>query len=123
MRVKTIGLLVARLLWVLSILGVSLEAFSRESDDWPRHRGDAALKGNSGQKMGSSLKLSWVFDAGDFLKSSVVVSGGIAYIGADTGILHALDAKSGKEKWKYKTSLGIEAPPLVHGGILSFQKN
>ena len=118
MSVKTIGLFVARLLWVLSILGVSSKAFSRESDDWPRHRGDAALKGNSGQKIGSSLKLSWVFDAGDFLKSSVVVSGGIAYIGADTGILHALDAKSGKEKWKYKTGLGIEAPPLVHGGVV-----
>ena len=94
------------------------KAFSRESDDWPRHRGDSALQGNSGQKIGTSLKLDWVFDAGDFLESSVVVSEGIAYVGADTGILHALDVKTGKEKWQYKTGLSIEAPPLVHAGMV-----
>ena len=118
MSVKTIGLFVGRLQCVLSVLGTSLIALPGESDHWPRHRGDAALKGNSGQKIGTSLKLDWVFDAGDFLKSSVVVTGGIAYVGADTGILHALDVETGKEKWQYKTGLGIEAPPLVHEGMV-----
>lgn len=88
------------------------------SADWPRHRGDASLRGNSSQKIGAKLKLDWVFDTGDFLKSSVVVSGGLAYVGADTGILHALDVLSGKEKWKFKTEMSIEAPPMVHEGVV-----
>jgi len=90
----------------------------QESPGWPRHRGDAALRGISGEKVGSKLKLVWVFDAGDFLKSSVVVSNGIAYVGADTGILHALDLESGKQRWSFKTGLGIEAPPLVSQGLV-----
>ena len=80
------------------------------SADWPRHRGDASLRGNSSQKIGAKLKLDWVFDTGDFLKSSVVVSGGLAYVGADTGILHALDVLSGKEKWKFNNIYNIPLP-------------
>ena len=118
MSVKAVGLFGARLICLLSIFGFIHKAHSQETGDWPRHRGDSALQGNSGQKIGTSLKLDWVFDAGDFLKSSVVVSEGIAYVGADTGILHALDVKTGKEKWQYKTGLSIEAPPLVHAGMV-----
>ena len=98
---------------VVCLMGIGSHALSEDKNDWPRHRGDAALQGNSGQKIGSSLKLDWVFDAGDFLKSSVVVFGKVAYVGADTGIIHALGVDTGKEKWQYKTGLGIEAPPLV----------
>ena len=118
MSVKAFGLFGARLICVLSVFGFIHKAHSQETGDWPRHRGDSALQGNSGQKIGTSLKLDWVFDAGDFRKSSVVVSEGIAYVGADTGILHALDVKTGKEKWQYKTGLSIEAPPLVHAGMV-----
>jgi outer membrane protein assembly factor BamB len=103
---------------VLCSLAFTPKAFPSAKAEWPRHRGDAALTGNSGQKVGTSLKLDWIFDAGDFLKSSVVVSGGMAYVGADTGILHALDIETGKEKWHYKTGLGIEAPPLVCDGMV-----
>ena len=118
MIVKAIVTFLARGLFYLSLLGIGAFAFSETKSHWPRHRGDAALNGNSGQKIGTSLKLEWVFDAGDFLKSSVVVSGGVAFVGADTGIIHAVDVETGKEKWQYKTGLGIEAPPLVHEGIV-----
>lgn len=115
MRAQAMKLFLKNLLCSVC-LAVAPIAFSADVTDWPRHRGDSSLKGFSSQKLGKALKLNWVFDAGDFLKSSVVVSGGIAYVGGDTGIIHALDIKSGKEKWKYKTSLGIEAPPMVHEG-------
>lgn len=105
-------------LLVVCLVGIGPPAHSADKNHWPRHRGDAALQGNSGQKIGSSLKLDWVFNAGDFLKSSVVVFGKVAYVGADTGIIHAMDVETGKEKWQYKTGLGIEAPPLVHEGML-----
>ena len=118
MSVKSIVMLFARGLVYLPLFGIGYLAFSEQKSHWPRHRGDSALNGNSGQKIGSSLKLEWVFDAGEFLKSSVVVYEGVAFVGADTGIIHAVDVETGKEKWQYKTGLGIEAPPLVHEGMV-----
>ena len=118
MKAKEVLNFMVRLMFLLSVFGLDSNALSNEKSQWPRHRGDAALNGNSGQKIGTSLKLEWVFDAGDFLKSSVVVSGGVAFVGADTGIIHAVDIETGKEKWQYKTGMGIEAPPLVHDGIV-----
>lgn len=83
-------------------------------NDWPRHRGGSELKGIAQSKIGTTLELDWEFKTGDYLKSSVVVSGDLAFIGAETGTLFAISVNSGKEVWKYKTSLGIDAPPLVH---------
>ena len=112
---------VRRGLWLLTFIFASqfsLAKVTLQHKDWPRHRGDASLRGISTQKIGTKLKLDWVFETGDFLKSSVVVSDGLAYVGADTGVVHAIDVESGKEKWKFKTKLSIEAPPMVHDGIV-----
>ena len=53
--------------------------------DWPRHRGDAALTGRSESKLGNKLDLLWTYETGEFLKSSVVVENGFAYVGSDDG--------------------------------------
>ena len=87
-----------------------------EGSGWPRHRGDSGLKGLSFGKIGTSLKLDWQFKTGEYLKSSVVISNGIAFVGADTGTVFALSIKDGKEVWKFDTTLGIDAPPLAHNG-------
>jgi eukaryotic-like serine/threonine-protein kinase len=112
---------VRRSLWLLTFIFASQFSLAKvtiQHKDWPRHRGDASLRGISTQKIGTKLKLDWVFETGDFLKSSVVVSGDLAYVGADTGVVHAIDVETGKEKWKFKTKLSIEAPPMVHDGIV-----
>ena len=82
--------------------------------DWPRHRGDAALNGYSKAQVGNSLELKWSYDTGDYLKSSVVVENGVAYVGSEVGVLHAISLETGKKKWTYKTGMAIEAPPLLH---------
>lgn len=81
---------------------------------WPRHRGDAALTGKTDLELGNKLELLWTYSTGEFLKSSVVSEKGVAYIGSDDGLLHAIDLESGKKKWTYKTEMAIEAPPLLH---------
>ena len=86
--------------------------------NWPRHRGDQALRGISNARIGTKLQIDWEFKTGEFLKSSVVISSGLAFIGAETGMLFAISTENGKEVWKYKTSLSIEAPPLVHNEIV-----
>lgn len=110
------------LFWMLAtafLLGAAnplSSASDKPQNEWPRHRGDPALNGIAQSELGNKLSLEWVFDTGDFLKSSVVVAHGLAYIGAESGTLHAIDLKSGKEKWSYKTDMAIEAPPLVEAG-------
>ena len=104
---------------LLFIVSGSIIAKNKQAGiDWPRHRGGAELRGISQAKIGKTLELDWEFKTGDFLKSSVVVSGNLAFIGAETGTLFALSLDNGKEVWKYKTSLGIDAPPLVHEGVV-----
>ncbi len=88
------------------------------SSNWPSHRGDAALNAVASSKIGNSLTLDWVFDTGDFLKSSVVVADNLAYVGADSGKLHAIDVKTGEEKWFFQSEMAIEAPPLFHDEVV-----
>ena len=47
-----------------------------------------------------------------------MVAHGLAHVGAESGQIHAIDLKSGKEKWSYKTDMAIEAPPLVEAGMV-----
>ena len=112
MSVKSRMFFLVRGLAVLCLLGIGSSALCEDKNHWPRHRGDAALQGNSGQKIGSSLKLDWVFDAGDFLKSSVVVFGKVAYVGADTGIVHALDERPARKSGGTKPGLASKPRPL-----------
>ena len=81
--------------------------------DWPRHRGDAALNGRTNAELGTKLDLLWSYETGEFLKSSVVVEQGIAFVGSDDGLLHAIELETGKKKWTFKTEMAIEAPPLT----------
>ena len=111
---------------VVCILSLSQAGFAQDNSlkkemdgqNWPRHRGDQALQGISYAKIGTKLKSDWEFKTGEFLKSSVVISEGLAFVGAETGMLFAISIEDGKEKWKYKTNLGIDAPPLVHDEIV-----
>ena len=84
--------------------------------DWPRHRGDAALTGRAESQLGNKLDLLWTYGTGEFLKSSVVIEKGSAYVGSDDGTLHAIELETGKKKWIFKTEMAIEAPPILHKG-------
>ncbi len=114
MEKNNFTLITTCLLWVLPLFAVD----ENTGNEWPAHRGGQDLKGISQGKIGESLKLDWEFSTGDYLKSSVVVSKGLAFVGAETGIVFAISIVDGKEVWRYKISLGIDAPPLVHGGVL-----
>ena len=55
----------------------------------------------------------WEFACEDEVRSSPIVAGGIAYIGAYDNNLYALDAKTGQFIWKYATEGGIASSPRV----------
>jgi len=62
-------------------------------------------------------------DLWDFFLSSPVVemnSEPTVYFGSSDGNLYAVDAQTGKEKWKFKTSGVIHTSPALYNGVVYF---
>lgn len=54
------------------------------------------------------------------IHSSPAVADGMLYVGGDDGKLIALDAKTGKDVWKFDTRSGIGTPPTIAEGVVYF---
>lgn len=67
--------------------------------------------------MGKTLPYQWEFD---YWLSSVSVSGSIAFVGGGDGFLHALDARSGKVRWKFDAGARVRSTPAVAHGVVFF---
>lgn len=104
---KTFGIIVILVL----LTGVA------QAEDWPMFRHNSARTGATSDVLEPPLKLLWKFKVGTTC-SQPIVSDGILYIntyGVDSG-LYALDAKTGKQIWKFSY--------LSHDGrILSLSKS
>ena len=48
-------------------------------------------------------------------ESSPAVANGTVYIGDLTGVVHAVDAATGKAKWTFKTGAEMKSSPVVVG--------
>ncbi len=57
-------------------------------------------------------------DPTDLLLSSPAVSEGAVYFGSGDGHVYAVDAKTGKQRWKLKTGDVVHASPALAGGVL-----
>lgn len=64
----------------------------------------------------STLVPAWRFDTKAPVTASPVVAGGTVYVGDWHGVMHALDATTGAEKWSFQTA---EAPSAAFGPIVS----
>ena len=62
-------------------------------------------------------KPRWKYTASDIGigESSPAIAGGIVYIGDLSGVVHAVDAASGKAVWTFKTQSEIKSSPVVAG--------
>ncbi|MDP6354777.1 MAG: PQQ-binding-like beta-propeller repeat protein, partial [Planctomycetota bacterium] len=71
------------------------------------------------------LKLLWVFTSDGTIESSPAVAEGVVYIGSCDGNLYALDAESGRLKWKFKAGGAIVSSPTVDAktGVVYFGCN
>jgi outer membrane protein assembly factor BamB len=50
----------------------------------------------------------------DYLGSSPTIHKGIAFVGSANGTLYAVDAATGREKWRFKTGGRIRSTPKAH---------
>ena len=72
--------------------------------------------------------VSWKFQTGDVVHASPAISDGMLFVGSWDSYFYALDAATGKEKWKFKTGedheiynqVGIQSSAAVADGIVYF---
>ena len=66
----------------------------------------------------TNLGLAWKADLGAPVRAAPAVSGGMVYVGSNTGFIVALNASTGAEVWAKGTAGAIESSPAVAGGIV-----
>lgn len=86
---------------------------------WLSARADAANTGHVEDAVPSApVTPRWVYEASGDSPAAPVVTGGTAYLGTTDGRLHAVDAGTGKRRWRSSRDASIVAPPAVADGTL-----
>jgi len=90
--------------------------------DWPTFRADNTCSATTKAVVPQSAKLLWRFEPNIKISSSSppptapVAAGGSVFTSGPDGIVRALDAASGKLKWKAYTGGAVRMPPTVWEG-------
>jgi len=64
------------------------------------------------------LQVKWVFDLGGRVGTQATIAGGVAYFDGWDNYIHAVNALSGVELWRYSTNCNLTSPPAIAGGIV-----
>jgi outer membrane protein assembly factor BamB len=89
-------------------------------DDWPTYRHDAERSGRAGTRVGKGLSRAWQAKIGGRL-SAVTVAGGKCFVASiDAHTVHALDAATGEERWRFTAGGRVDSPPTIHEGHAIF---
>ena len=90
-------------------------------NNWSQFRGNQQLTGVSKADVPKNLRPLWSYEAGAGIESSAAIAYGTVFVGAQNGILAALDLSNGAVRWKYDTNSkeGIgESSPAVANGLV-----
>ncbi len=106
------------LLFLPSVSASGREELKGNTESWPMHRGGPQLKGQSALRISSKPELIWTFNTERPVVSSPSIDRGRVFIGSNSGRIHSLDLKSGKELWSYQTEEPVEAAPCIVDGVV-----
>ena len=67
-------------------------------------------------KTGPDCALAWGHESGDYYVSSPTYVAGVVVFGAGDGQVYAVDAKTGKERWRTRTEGRVRSTPAVSEG-------
>lgn len=126
-----------------SLLFATFAISSLQAEDWPTYRRDERRSGVSAEELNFPLQPGWSHQGGTprqawsgpakwdaysgnaGLQSMrnfdpcyfVTVGGGLVYYGSShDNAVHALDAKTGKERWVFFAEAPVRLPPTLHRG-------
>jgi len=74
-----------------------------------------------GEPGGTLAAPVWSYDAGSPSWPGPSFSGGLVFVGAEDGQLHALDARTGQKRWSFRAGGAVRTRPTVADGALLFQ--
>ena len=85
------------------------------STDWPTYRHDAARTGATSTTLPKKLAPAWSVQLTGPLTSPVAVTNTVYVAAKDQHTVHAFDAATGKEKWRFTAGGRIDSPPTIYG--------
>jgi outer membrane protein assembly factor BamB len=65
--------------------------------------------------------IAWTFQTSGAVVASPVISDGLVYIGSMDSCFYVLDAKTGKEQWRFKTENQISSTVAIYDGVCYFE--
>jgi outer membrane protein assembly factor BamB len=87
------------------------------AEDWPTFRKDNARSTRMAGPLPGPLTLKWESTPkSTAVATAPVAAGGLVFVGGSDGIVRAIDAASGQEKWKATTGGDIKYPPSIADG-------
>lgn len=91
----------------------------KSTDAWLMFRGNSLGTGASTTKLTRDLELLWTFKVpkGAFESTAAIVKN-VVYISDLDGKVYALDLKTGKKNWEFKTESGFSASPAVKDDLI-----
>jgi len=97
----------------------SIKPINITADDWPTYRHDGARSG-SGSAVSTNLKKAWRTDIGGKLTSPVIACGMVFVASVDAHIVAAIDAASGRQRWRFTAGGRVDSAPTIWKGRVLF---
>ncbi len=89
------------------------------SEDWPIYRHDSGRSSATTTKIPAKISKAWQTNLKAAQLTAPVVSGGTVFVAAaDTATIHALDAATGAQRWRYTAGGPIDSPPTAYKGLV-----
>ena len=89
-------------------------------DDWPMYRRDAERSGSSPTAVPEELSEEWKVQFGSETTQPVVVGDRLWVAAKDAHTVYCLDAKNGREQWRFTAGGRIDSAPTFHEGMVLF---
>lgn len=117
----------------MSLLVLLVTAVAVGAADWPAFHDGGPLLGVAEPIGAPPMKVRWTFRAADdpppgdaaqqtgitpAFENSAAIVDGIVYAADKSGALRAIDLKTGKRKWTFRTEAGFSASPAVKNGVV-----
>ncbi len=99
-----------------------ITSLSTAAGDWPTFRADNTCTASTSANIPEKAQMLWQFDPkastvpGLPRMSAPVAAGGLVFVGGADGMVRAIDASTGKVRWRACTGGAIRMPPTIWEG-------
>jgi outer membrane protein assembly factor BamB len=100
--------------------GADTATYAERPHDWPMYRRNVSRSGTTPLQISHRLRPAWQQQVGSRLTSPVIAEDVLLVAARDSHRVHALDAETGREIWRFVAEARIDSPPAIHRGRALF---